>query len=149
MDSFTIYPDSSDLTEYVLRFTNFTANTVVDVHISTLPEPVNGEYKIVNANTANFEIYTPESPSAFISGYNSNTFRYSTTSPFATGPIRVATLTSGGFDYDILPGISSVTSVDGLNAILEPVSNSVGTIQSVQALSSGYGYNPASDNNQN
>ena len=55
-------------------------------------------------------------------------------------------MTSGGFDYDILPGISSVTSVDGSNAILEPVSDSVGTIQSVQALSSGYGYNPASDN---
>ena len=146
LDSFTIYPDSSDLTEYVLRFTNFTANTVVDVHVSTLPEPINGEYKVVNANTANFEIYTPESPSAFISGYNGNTFKYSTTSPFATGPIKVATMTSGGFDYDILPGITGVTSDAGSNAILEPKSDSVGTIQSVQALSSGYGYNPASDN---
>ena len=48
LDSFTIYPDSSDLTEYVLRFTNFTADTVVDVHISTLPEPINGEYKAVS-----------------------------------------------------------------------------------------------------
>ena len=146
LDSFTIYPDSSDLTEYVLRFTNFTANTVVDVHISTLPEPINGEYKVVNANTAYFEIYTPESPSAFISGYNGNTFKYSTTSAFATGPIKVATMTSGGFDYDILPGITGVTSDAGSNAILEPISDSVGTIQSVQALSSGYGYNPASDN---
>ena len=55
-------------------------------------------------------------------------------------------MTSGGFDYDILPGITGVTSDAGSNAILEPISDSVGTIQSVQALSSGYGYNPASDN---
>ena len=144
--SFTIRPDSSDLTEYVLRFTNFTADSVVDVHISTLPEPINGSYKVVNATTANFEIYTPVSPSAFISGYNGNTFKYKTTSPNATGPIKVATMTSGGFDYDILPGITGVTSAAGTNAILEPISDSVGTIQSVQAISSGYGYNPASDN---
>ena len=102
--------------------------------------------KVVNATTANFEIYTPVSPSAFISGYNGNTFKYKTTSPNATGPIKVATMTSGGFDYDILPGITGVTSAAGTNAILEPISDSVGTIQSVQAISSGYGYNPASDN---
>ena len=144
--SFTIRPDSSDLTEYVLRFTNLTDPNIIDVHVSTLPEPVNGEYKVVNSSTSDFEIYTPEDPSAFLSGYNGNTFRYTTISPNASGPIEVATMTSGGFDYDILPGISGVTSDTGVNAILEPKSDSVGTIQTVQAISSGYGYNPASDN---
>ena len=147
LTSFTIYPDSSDLTEYVLRFTNLTNGSIVDVHASTVPEPINGEYLVVNSSTANFEIYTPNDPITTLTNlYNSNTFKYKTDSPTATGPIKVATLTSGGFDYDIIPAITGVNSTAGVNAILEPISKTIGSIQTVKSITSGYGYNPASDN---
>ena len=147
LTSFTIYPDSSDLTEYVLRFTNLNDGSVVDVHASTIPEPINGEYLVVNSSTSNFEIYTPNNPDVLLTNlYNANTFKYKTNSPTATGPIKVATLTSGGFDYDIIPAITGVNSTAGVNAILEPVSKTIGSIQTVKSITSGYGYNPASDN---
>ena len=147
LTSFTIYPDSSDLTEYVLRITNLTDGSIVDVHVSTIPEPINGEYNIVNSSTANFEVYSTTSPTTDLTNlYNQNTFGYWTTSSSATGPIKVATLTSGGFDYDIIPAIIGVTSDAGTNAILEPLSKTIGSIQTVQSLTSGYGYDPSSVN---
>ena len=140
---FTIFPDDSDLTDYIMRISHVGGSDYRDYTIRTISEPINGEYNVVNSSTTYFEIYTKEDPlpnSNFV--YDSNTISYITRSLNATGGINTVTLTSGGFNYTTTPVISSITTVAGEGAILEPVSDNIGKINNVKAVSSGYGYSP-------
>ncbi len=74
--------------------------------------------------------------------YNSNNsnLTYSTTSKTAFGPINSIKLISGGNYYSKLPGITSITSSSGYDAVLYPISNRVGKIKSIKLNDIGYGY---------
>jgi hypothetical protein len=141
---FSIYPDDSDLTEYIMRISSVsTPSDYKDYIVNTISEPINGEYTVVSSNTSYFEVYATEDPlpdNTF--NYTSNTIRYITRSITASGGINTATLTSGGFNYTTSPVISSINTVSGEGAILEPVSDSIGKINKIKAVSSGYGYSP-------
>ena len=140
---FTVKPDSSDLTNVIMRVTSLQNNSFVDVNLNIIPEPVNGEFKVVNSSSSFFEFYIDRDPiSDLITQYNTNTIRYTTTSKNAVGAIQKATLTSGGFNYSTVPEISSVRSDSGSGAILEAVSGIIGRIDNIVSINSGYGYSP-------
>lgn len=141
--TFVIFPDDSDLTKYIMRVSSTDTSDYKDYIVNTISEPINGEYTIVSSSNTDFEIYTTEDPlpdSSF--NYNSTQISYITRSTTASGGINTATLTSGGFNYTTSPAISGVSTISGSGAILEPVSNTIGKIDSVKAVSSGYGYSP-------
>ena len=142
--TFTIYPDDSDLTEYIMRVSSVsTPSDYKDYIVNTISEPINGEYTVVSSGPAYFEVYITEDPlpdNTFV--YTSNTIRYITRSTTASGGVNTATLTSGGFNYTTSPIISSINTTSGEGAILEPISDSIGKINKIKAVSSGYGYSP-------
>ena len=143
LTSFVINPDSSDLTNLILRITSLENNTFVDVSVNIRPEPVNGEYDVVNANSSYFEVYIDRDPiTSFVSAYTRNTIRYTTTSTNTSGAIERVTLTSGGFNYTTIPEISGVETENGTGAILEAVSSVIGRINNIISINSGYGYSP-------
>ena len=140
---FTIFPDDSDLTDYIMRIGVVGSSDYKDYIIKTVSEPINGEYNVVNSASTYFEVYTKEDPlpdASYV--YTSNKISYITRSKVATGGINTATLTSGGFNYTTTPIISNVVTTSGEGAILEPISDSIGKINKIKAISSGYGYSP-------
>ena len=143
LEEFAILPKSSDLTKLIMRVTSLDTNTFKDITLTTLPEPINGEYSVINSTNAFFEFYSKKDPILSLTQqYNSNTIRYTTTSTNSKGPIETVTLSSGGYYYQTVPRVDSVVSVEGTGAVLEAVSESIGRIKSIRAINTGYGYNP-------
>jgi len=143
LTQFIITPSSSNLTNLILRITSLENNTFVDVDLTIRPEPVNGEYRVVNATSSFFEVYIDRDPIAsIVSSYNSTNLKYTTTSTNTNGTIERVTLTSGGFNYSTIPEVSGVTSENGNGAILEAVSSVIGRIDNISSINSGYGYSP-------
>ena len=139
---FTIYPDDSDLTQYIMRVSTSGGTVYKDYLIKTISEPINGEYNVVDSDSSYFEVYTKEDPLTNTLVYTPNDISYITRSTTANGGINTATLTSGGFNYTKVPVISSISTTSGEGAILEPISNKIGKINNIKAISSGYGYSP-------
>lgn len=143
LEQFVVLPKSSDLTKLILRITSLQSNTYKDITITTSPEPINGEYTVVNSTNAFFEFYTKISPIlALTQQYTQNNIRYTTTSSNAKGPIEAITLSSGGYYYQTVPKVEGVITQQGTGAVLEAVSDSIGKIKSIRAINTGYGYNP-------
>lgn len=137
---FTIVPKSSDLTNVIMRITLQSQGIYRDVNLNIRFEPYNGEFSIENSTSSYFEFYIDRDP--LFTDYTSNTITYITTSKTANGSIYKATLTSGGFDYKILPSISGFVTANGVGAALEAFSDTVGSVKSITKASNGYGYSP-------
>jgi len=137
---FTIVPKSSDLTNVIMRITLQSQGIYRDVKLNIRFEPYNGEFYVENSTSNYFEFYIDRNP--LFTDYNSNTINYITTSKVANGPIHKATLTSGGFDYKILPSVTGFVTANGVGATLEAFSSTVGSVKSIANASNGYGYSP-------
>jgi len=87
----------------------------------------------INFNTNSF----PE-----FSNYNqfNSKIKYITKEPHATGSINKIDVIFGGKGYASLPGVSSVSSLNGSGAILLPQSDSIGYIQKSTIQSPGFEY---------
>ena len=142
LKEFTINPKASDLTQYFLVLSDPTNLTITkNILINTISEPINGEYSVLRSSTNDFTIYTNVDPGDnFINNYNSTNLSYTNYSSTAKGPISFVTLTSGGFSYVTPPGITTITSTEGVGAILSPKTNSIGVISKIQNKFSGYGF---------
>lgn len=71
---------------------------------------------------------------------NNSFMRYSTNSKTAFGGIYDIKVISGGSKYKKLPGITTITSNYGKNAIIFPISSSIGKIKSTEINDIGYDY---------
>jgi hypothetical protein len=105
--------------------------------INFVESSYSGSYVVSGVGTTAFSYTIPNIPEK--SSYNGNV-NYITNSSSATGPIDRITVTSGGGGYQFLPGISSVITKNGSNAIFEIVSSSIGRINSVKINDIGYDY---------
>ena len=142
---FTLNPDDSDLTKVNMEIRNISNDLVTTIPLTIMAEPINGSYDVINSGSTFFEVYNendPDPDDELLTQYNQNKISYTTTSKNANGPISRVTLTNSGVNYQQVPEISSIDTVDGEGAILEAVSTKVGTIASVEAINSGYGYSP-------
>ena len=137
---FTIVPKSSDLTNVIMRITLQSQGIYRDVNLNIRFEPYNGEFLVENSTLSYFEFYIDRDP--LFTDYTSNTINYITTSKTASGSIYKSTLTSGGFDYKILPSITGFVTGNGVGATLEAFSDTVGSVKSITKASNGYGYSP-------
>ena len=142
---FTLKPDDSDLTKLNMQIRNISNDAVTIIPLTIIAEPINGTYDVINSLSGSFEIYNENDPDPdgdLFTQYNQNKISYTTTSKSADGPISRVTLTNNGVNYQQVPEISSIITTGGEGAILEAVSTKVGTISSVKAINSGYGYSP-------
>jgi hypothetical protein len=145
LTKFVLLPDDSDLSKVNMEVKNVNNNGVTIIPLIIKSEPINGSYNVINSGSTFFEIYSkinPDPDGTLLNQYNLNKISYTTTSKSSDGPIERVTLTNNGVNYQQVPRITSISTVDGEGAILEAVSDKVGTIKSVKAINSGYGYSP-------
>jgi hypothetical protein len=96
-----------------------------------------GTYAISGVGSTSFTYTVDATPE--VDSYVDNVI-YTTTSKTATGPINTIKVTSGGSNYKFLPGISSVITDQGKNAIFQVVSKSIGAVNRVNINNIGFDY---------
>ena len=108
--------------------------------LKIVPSKYSGSFSISGVGSTTFSYYLPEVPE--VNSYTNidSVIDYSTTSTQASGPISTIKITYDGYGYTKLPGISSITSENGKNAILLPSSSGIGTILSITSDFLGYDY---------
>jgi hypothetical protein len=100
----------------------------------------NGSYSIVGVSSTAFKYNLSE----FVenSEYDSNIAKlsYITNSQTAFGPINSIDITSFGKNLSSLPGISSIYTNYGSNAILTPNTNNIGNVVNTEIIDIGFDY---------
>ena len=86
--------------------------------------------------TYNLETYPEES--SYIGTISK--LNYKTGSLNAFGPIEEIDIINGGFNFNNIPGITSVRSSTGSGAILQPESSSIGVIKKTEIKNIGFDY---------
>jgi len=99
-----------------------------------------GNYNIIKVEPNSFSYQTKKIIENLNYNSNNSNLNYNTISKTAFGPITSINLISGGNYYSKLPGITSITSSSGYDAVLYPISNRVGKIKSTKLEDIGYGY---------
>ena len=118
-------------------------STVIDYNQITFEDSkYDGSYSVIGVGTTSFvisllkdpelELYTPDITSSM---------EYTTTSKTASGPIAKIQMISEGNDYKQLPGISSITTLDGSDAILFAQSPTIGKIKQIRVIDQAFEYN--------
>ena len=96
-----------------------------------------GSYSVAGVGSTSFTYNIKNYPES--SGYTQN-ITYTTTSSNATGPIDSIKVTSGGTGYKTLPGISTIITSTGANAILDVNSTTIGRVNNVALNNIGFEY---------
>jgi hypothetical protein len=104
----------------------------------------NGEYQISVASPSSFTYNLPIFPESVSYGSSTSSISYETTSSSASGPIAKFEIKNRGQNYYSLPGITTIVSVSGSNAIVEPSSTSIGKIKRTKISDIGFDF--SSDN---
>ena len=121
------------------------SNVVNYSKISYIDSEYNGSYKvygIAGVTSTTFKISPYRYPSVL--NYNSSqcdVLSYNTQSENAlNGSIAKVKIISEGFNFDTLPKVESITSVEGVNANIQGVSTSIGRIKNLRLKDVGYDY---------
>ena len=101
---------------------------------------LNGIKSIVSAGSTTFDIAIPSAPKKLQYSNDDGEFSYKTYSNTAKGPIEDVKILSSGREYRTLPGISTIVSKLGKDAILEPRSSSIGRIANIDIQDIGFDY---------
>ena len=102
----------------------------------------NGKHRVSTASTNSFAFtigVTPEQ-SSYISSTSLANIVYETTCIHARGPVTQIEVVNSGKSYFALPGITTVTSIDGRGIILEAESNTVGKINKTRIKDIGFDF---------
>ena len=123
----SIIPPDSEVTNYS--------------QINFIDSVYTGTYNVVSAANTTFEINLKKTPERNqYTQSNSKVLEYTTTSESAEGGISKIKTISSKSNFKKLPVFDSTVSVDGNNAYVIPISDSIGTIKKVNLLSSVYEY---------
>ena len=116
-------------------------NEVFDYNqINVLSSVYNGKYDIVGVGTTSFSYNLESLPER--SGYtpSDSKLKYVTNSVSATGGISEIVVTNTGYGYQNVVGVSTIKSISGTGAILEPSSKSIGKIISNRIEDIGFDF---------
>jgi len=105
-----------------------------------LPNPLSSDVNIVGVGSTTFSFITPISPQKLEYTSSDGVFSYMTNSLNVEGPIERINLENKGFQYKTLPGISTIITTSGKNAILETKGNSIGKISKTTIQDIGFDY---------
>ena len=99
-----------------------------------------GEHTLVGVGTTTFVFNIPNYPEQ--SSYTSDTSNlfYETKSSNVSGPISSVIVQNSGNGYEIVPGVSTVSSTNGAGAILEVDSDDIGKIVRTTIENIGFDY---------
>jgi hypothetical protein len=108
--------------------------------IEAVKTSYDGTYNVSGVGTTTFTYNVPTRPEVSVYTSANSKSSYVTNSRNTSGPIAELKIFNGGYDYQSLPGISSVISGLGSGAILKPASTSVGNILNTQFNNIGFDY---------
>ena len=102
----------------------------------------NGKHRVSTATSDSFTFtlgVTPEK-SSYISSTSAANITYETTCTHARGPVTQIEIVNGGRSYFALPGVTTITSVDGRGVILEAKGNKIGKINKTRIKNIGFDF---------
>ena len=101
----------------------------------------NNTYKITGIGTTTFNVNIAEKPErSFYISTECDVLNYSTSSSFASGPVNSLSAISFGSGYKSLPTLKSTNSVSGFDLLVNPLSNSIGSVKEREILSNRFTY---------
>ena len=100
----------------------------------------NGNYNIVGVGSTSFGYTIKDVPDVSLYNSSNATIKYTTTSNNAFGSISNIVVNDGGAGYKELPGITSIRSGIGSDAIITLSSKSIGEVLSTKFNDIGYNY---------
>ena len=105
-----------------------------------LPNPLSGDKNVVGVGSTTLSFITPSIPQKLEYTSTDGVFSYLTDSLNAEGPIGRIEVENTGFEYKTLPGISTIITINGKNAILEAKGTSIGRISKNTIQDIGFDY---------
>jgi len=105
-----------------------------------LPNPLSGDKTVVGVGSTTLSFITPSIPQKLEYTSADGVFSYLTDSLNAEGPIGRIEVENTGFEYRTLPGISTIITINGKNAILEAKGTSIGRISKNTIQDIGFDY---------
>ena len=100
-----------------------------------------GSYSVFGVGTTSFNVSLNNIPEKLsYTSSQTDKLSYITNSTLASGGVGKILLTSGGLGYKNIPGISSITSTNGINAKILCLSDNINKINQVRILDPGFEY---------
>ena len=99
-----------------------------------------GNYNITIGSTTSFKYSIPDIPEQTSYTSTSSVLKYNTESKTAFGSINQFKIINRGQNYYSLPGISTITSQKGANALVEADSTSIGKIRQTKVKDLGFDF---------
>jgi hypothetical protein len=116
-------------------------NDVISANkISIVENDYNGEHIIAGITSNTFQFNILEKPEFELLTSNSSSLEYYTATPGVGGPIQEILITDKGRGYNSLPAITSINSKSGSDAIIIPITNSIGKVTSTEIQDIGFEY---------
>ena len=105
-----------------------------------LPNALSGDRSLVGVGSTTFSFITPSIPQKLEYTSSDGVFSYLTDSLNVDGPIGRIEVENRGFEYKTLPGISTIITISGKNAILETKGTTIGRISKSTIKDIGFDY---------
>jgi hypothetical protein len=102
--------------------------------------PLSGAHSLVGVGSTTFSFISPLLPQKLEYTLSDGEFEYITNSKNVEGPISSVKIENPGFEYKTLPGISTIISDNGINAILETKGPTIGRISKNVIQDIGFDY---------
>ena len=130
---------------YAIEKSGFISTSDTDVKdgskISYVDSDYEGSYSVFGVGTTSFNLSLNKIPERLsYTSSQTDKLSYITNSSLASGGVGKINLTSSGLGYKKIPGISSSTSVNGINAKILALSDSINKINDVRILDPGFEY---------
>jgi hypothetical protein len=119
---------------------NIDYDVILNNEIEILESKYNGKHTITSISSTSFTYTLPETPENISYIGTSSSIRYNTDSVNAFGPVSEVEITNKGRNYYALPGISTISSKFGKNALLDLQSSTIGKIQKTKINDIGFDF---------
>ena len=104
-----------------------------------------GVHVVTGVGSTTFKYNVSQEPDVQTYNIENSVTTYETTSVTAFGPINRISMLDNGANYNIIPGINTVTTSHGTGSILKPQSTSIGKINGVTFNSNNIGFDYPTD----
>ena len=108
--------------------------------ISIVNSMYNGTHTVAGVTTNTFDFTLKEYPESNSYSYTTSTISYTTNSKNAYGPIAEIESSDRTLGYSRLPGISTISTLSGTGAVLDPSSKTIGRVTKTKLNNIGFNY---------
>ena len=108
--------------------------------IKSAASEYSGQYTVSLKSPTEFTYTIDKTPEKVSYASSISNISYTTTCTNAYGPIKEVDIKNSGGNYSSLPGISTITSSFGINAVVEASSQTIGKIKKISIDNIGYNF---------